>query len=108
MLASEFSAAVELLPPPRVSRARFLARLYSTYEQRMAALKLADREDLLRGAIEHLQRKGLPARLHASGIEVAHLCDFPQLRVDFLIALATECDRSGVSFRVEVPGVRLG
>jgi len=100
---SEFATAVESLPESRISRARFLARLYSTYERRMATLKLADREDVVRGAIEFLQRRGLPSRLQASRIEVAHLCDFPQLRVDFLIALASECDRSGISCRVEVP-----
>ncbi len=104
MSPADFTAAAEALPASRISRARFLARLYSAYEGRLAALKLADREDLLRGAIDYLQRRGLPPRLRASAIEIAHLYDFPQLRIDFLLALAGECDRNGISFRLQVPG----
>ncbi len=104
MTPAEFSAAVDSLQASRALRARYLARLYSAYEDRMAALKLADREDLLRGAIQYLERRGLPPKIQSSAIEIAHLYDFPQLRIDFLLALATECDRLGISFRMQVPG----
>jgi superfamily I DNA/RNA helicase/RecB family exonuclease len=99
----EFAESASALPASRAPRAQFLARLYSSYEERMAALKLADREDVVLGAIASLERRGLPPRLHASSIEVAHIYDFPQLRIEFMLALARECDRCGVSFRLEAP-----
>ena len=108
MSPSDFSAAVEALAASRLARGRFLARLYAGYEAKMASLKLADREDLARGAIEGLRRRGLPPRLRASAIEVSHLHDFPPLRIELLLTLAAECDRLGIPFRIEVPAAGSG
>ncbi|HME92044.1 MAG TPA: hypothetical protein VKE49_11515, partial [Myxococcaceae bacterium] len=101
MSPSDFAAAAEGLSASRLARGRFIARLYAAYEARMASLKLADREDLARGAIEGLRRRGLPPRLRASAIEVSHLHDFPPLRIELLLTLAAECDRLGIPFRIE-------
>src|SRR5262249_37669896 len=58
--AVEFAAAVEQLSEGRLERGRYLARLYSAYEAKMARLQLADREDLLRGALQRIRQAGLP------------------------------------------------
>ncbi|NPC87289.1 PD-(D/E)XK nuclease family protein, partial [Pyxidicoccus fallax] len=57
----ELQDAVEVLPQERRTRVRVLARLYHLYEQKMAELGLADREDVLRGAREALGRGAWPA-----------------------------------------------
>ncbi len=101
---ADFAAAVDRLPSTRRQRAHFLARLYEAYEQRMAALRLADREDLLRGALSAI-RRGMPKALaSASAIEIHDLYDFTPLRLDFVLALAQRCQAEGVRFRMELPG----
>jgi RecB family exonuclease len=100
---SGFAAAVERLPSARALSGRYLAQLYRAYEDKMASLRLADREDRLRGATERL-RNGLPDPLpNAAKIEIAQIHDFPPLRLEFLIALAQACDRSQIEFCLDLP-----
>ncbi|HLL83660.1 MAG TPA: PD-(D/E)XK nuclease family protein, partial [Longimicrobium sp.] len=100
-----FRAAVESLPPARVARASYLARLYAAYEVKLSELKLADREDSVRGAMLRLDHEGLPPFLRDFGtIEVRDLHDFPPLRLELLFALGRACEKAGVDLRVELPG----
>ena len=99
-----FAEAVEHLPPQRLPRARYLARLYAAYEEKLLGLKLADREDATRGARDRLDAKGLPAFLRAArAVEVRHLYDFSPLRLDLLRALAARCEEAEVGFLLEAP-----
>jgi ATP-dependent helicase/DNAse subunit B len=102
--ADEFAAAAEELAEGQLQRGRYLARLYRAYEAKMAKLQLADREDLLRGAVWRIREAGLPSRIRsASRIELSHLHDFPPTRLQWLIALAQSCDAAGISFSVHLP-----
>lgn len=100
-----FADAVEALPPARRVRARYLVRLYAAYEAKMAELKLADREDAVRGALDRLDAEGLPPFLRDfAAIEIRELHDFPPLRIELLFGLGRACEKAGVEFRVEIPG----
>lgn len=100
----ELAQAVESLPPSRQERGRFLAELYRRYERRMEELRLADREDLLRGAREAVQR-GLPQDLAGvRAVEVRDLYDFTPLRLGFLLALAERCRKEGIQLTLSLPG----
>src|SRR3954469_4738653 len=102
----DFARAVAELPPARADRARFLSRLYATYEARMAELKLADREDAVRGALHHLQQGELPeAFVRAGRLELRDLYDFPPLRLELLAALARACESKRVALFLELPGL---
>ncbi|HVE83929.1 MAG TPA: PD-(D/E)XK nuclease family protein [Myxococcales bacterium] len=103
--AEDFARAVEELPPSRAERARYLARLYAAYEARMAELKLADREDEVRGALLRVQQGELPEPiLRAGRLELRGVYDFPPLRLELLLALARACESKRVNLLLELPG----
>jgi ATP-dependent helicase/DNAse subunit B len=78
--------------------------LYAAYENWLAALKLADREDLTRGGLQVLQEKGLPRDLKTfSSLEISQLYDFPPLRLELLLALAQRCESERIGFHLRVP-----
>src|SRR5687767_12708171 len=94
---NELGRAVDALPASRVDRARFLAHLYAAYEQRMAELKLADREDVVLGAVRHLRRAGLPDPLRRfERLEIHDLYDLPPLRRELIFALARACETARI------------
>ncbi|HET9452337.1 MAG TPA: PD-(D/E)XK nuclease family protein, partial [Aggregicoccus sp.] len=101
--AAALQAAVEQLPAERRPRLRVLARLFHAYRQRLAALGLADREDLLRAAREGLERGRWPAawagvrRVHLRGLH-----DAPPSTLALLLALAAGCERAGALLEVEL------
>jgi len=102
----DFARAIAELPPSRAGRAQFLCRLYAAYESRMAELKLADREDAVRGALHALQRGQLPEAFTRAGrLELRDLYDFPPLRLELLQALARACESKRVELFVELPGL---
>jgi len=104
LAADEFAAGVEGFTEGRRERGRYLARLYSAYEAKMGRLQLADREDLLSGALQRIRKSGLPNRLSSvSGIELSQLYDFPPSRLQFLIALAQHCDGAAISLAIHLP-----
>src|SRR5262245_31102253 len=77
----------ESLPESRRDGARYLARLFGRYEQRLKFLKLADPEDRLLAALEALKSKGLPRSLRGFGqIQIGAIYDWPPLRSEFLLA----------------------
>ncbi len=99
-----FLAAVEDVTASRLDRARYLARLYSAYDEAMGVLRLADREDEVRGAVEVLRLRGLPAGLRGfEAIELDALYDFTPLRTELLLALAAACEKAEVQLRLRVP-----
>jgi len=100
----ELQDAVEILPPERRTRVRVLARLYHLYEQKMAELGLADREDVLRGAREALGRGAWPASWVGVGTLVLHgVYDVRPSGLELLLALAAACESRRVTLRVETP-----
>ncbi|MHB8873459.1 MAG: PD-(D/E)XK nuclease family protein [Myxococcaceae bacterium] len=102
--AGEFATAVETLPPARRARGAAIARLYRAYDDALERLGLADREDLLRGAVEALG-DGLPAPLEGCrAVEVRDVYDFSPQRLRLVLSLAERCQAAGVHFRLEVPG----
>jgi len=104
-----FTRAVELFAPGRGVRARYLARLYAAYEEKMEQLKLADREDAVRGAIARLDAEGLPAFLAGfSAIELRDLHNFSPLRAELVFAIARACEAVDVEFRLEIPAAGRG
>jgi superfamily I DNA/RNA helicase/RecB family exonuclease len=102
----ELARAVDALPAAsRTDRALHLAHLYAAYEQRMAELKLADREDLLVGAVRRLRRAGLPDPLRRfTRLEIHDLYDLPPLRRELLFALARACESARIHLLIELPG----
>lgn len=100
----ELQDAVEVLAPERRSRGRVLARLYDRYEQRMAELGLADREDVLRGAREALARGAWPEGWEdVSGLVLHGIYDVRASGLELLLALASACEARRASLRVETP-----
>jgi ATP-dependent helicase/DNAse subunit B len=100
----ELQDAVEVLPADRQKRGRVLARLYHLYEQKMAELGLADREDIMRGAREALGRGAWPAGWVGVGTLVLHgIYDVRPSGLELLLALAAACESRRVTLRVETP-----
>ncbi|HZI08589.1 MAG TPA: PD-(D/E)XK nuclease family protein, partial [Archangium sp.] len=100
----ELQDALEVLPPERRTRARMLALLHHAYEQKMAELALADREDVVRGAREALERQAWPAGWEDVGSVVLHgIYDVRPSGLELLMALAAACDARRVGLRVETP-----
>jgi RecB family exonuclease len=100
----ELQDALEVLPPERRARARTLALLHHAYEQKMAELGLADREDVVRGAREALERHAWPAGWEDVGSLVLHgVYDVRPSKLELLLALAAACDARRMSLRVETP-----
>ncbi len=100
----ELQDGAEALPPERRPRIRVLARLYDTYERRMAELGLADREDVLRGSREALGRGAWPTAWKDVKALVIHgLYDVRPSGLELLLALATACEARRISLRVETP-----
>jgi ATP-dependent helicase/nuclease subunit B len=100
-----FGEAVRELPPARQHRARALADLYEAYDAQMRKLGLADREDLIQGAVERLRAEGLPADVaRFQQVSVEGLYDFPPSRVALLVALAQACRDKGIRLLLELPG----
>ncbi len=99
-----FADAAESLSGSSRDRARYLARLYGSYEDRLNSLRLADREDRLRAALEALSARGLPPSLAGlDQIQIEAIYDWPPLRLEFLFALANACERSGICLRLVLP-----
>src|SRR4051812_2620804 len=106
LTTDEFAAAVAELPAARAERAHYLCRLYAAYELRMAELKLADREDAVRGALHQLRQGQLPqAFVRAGRLELRDLYDFPPLRLELVMALARACESRRVALLLELPGL---
>ncbi|XXF75868.1 PD-(D/E)XK nuclease family protein [Myxococcaceae bacterium GXIMD 01537] len=102
--ARELQDAADVLAPERRARARVLARLYDRYEQRMAELGLADREDVLRGAREALARGAWPEGWDDVSEVVLHgVYDVRASVLELLMALVAACESRRVSLRVETP-----
>ncbi|NVJ06873.1 PD-(D/E)XK nuclease family protein [Myxococcus sp. AM001] len=102
--ARELQDAVEVLPQERRTRVRVIARLYHLYEQRMAELCLADREDVLRGAREALGRGAWPVGWEGLRTLVLHgVYDVRPSGLELLLALAAACESRRVTLRVETP-----
>ena len=102
--ARELQDAAEVLPPERRTRVRVLARLYHLYEQRLAELGLADREDVLRGAREALDRGAWPAGWDGvTGLVLHGVYDVRPSKLELLLGLAAACEARRVSLRVETP-----
>ncbi|WP_434299622.1 PD-(D/E)XK nuclease family protein [Corallococcus exiguus] len=100
----ELQDAAEVLPPERRTRARVLARLYHLYEQRLAELGLADREDVLRGAREALDRGAWPSGWDGvTGLVLHGVYDVRPSKLELLMGLAAACEARRVSLRVETP-----
>ncbi|HEY0094301.1 MAG TPA: PD-(D/E)XK nuclease family protein, partial [Archangium sp.] len=100
----ELQDALEVLPPERRNRARTLALLHHAYEQKMAELALADREDVVRGSREALERQAWPAAWEDVGSIVLHgIYDVRPSGLELLMALAAACDARRVGLRVETP-----
>jgi ATP-dependent helicase/nuclease subunit B len=100
----ELQDAAEALPPERRARVRVLAGLYDAYERRMAALGLADREDVLRGSREALARGQWPAAWEdVESIALHGVYDVRPSGLGLLLGLATACAARRVSLRVETP-----
>lgn len=100
-----FREAVDRFPATRIDRARYLARLYEEYESQLETLKLADREDGLRGALAAVRQKGLPLAVRKfSAVSVEGIYDFPWSRRELLFELAQQCERAGITFQLKVPG----
>lgn len=100
----QFADAAECLSGSSRDRARYLARLYVSYEKQLHSLQLADREDRLRAALEALSARGLPPSLVGlDQIQIASIYDWPPLRLEFLFALSGACERSGVCLCVVLP-----
>ncbi|KFA90167.1 PD-(D/E)XK nuclease family protein [Archangium violaceum] len=100
----ELQDALEVLPPERRNRARTLALLHHAYEQKMAELALADREDVVRGAREALERQAWPSAWDDVGGIVLHgIYDVRPSGLELLMALAAVCDARRVTMRVETP-----
>ncbi|RKH08189.1 PD-(D/E)XK nuclease family protein [Corallococcus sp. CA053C] len=100
----ELQDAAEVLPPERRTRVRVLARLYHLYEQRLAELGLADREDVLRGAREALDRGAWPAGWDGvTGLVLHGVYDVRPSKLELLLGLAAACESRRVSLRVETP-----
>ncbi|RKH52071.1 PD-(D/E)XK nuclease family protein [Corallococcus llansteffanensis] len=102
--ARELQDAAEVLPPERRTRVRVLARLYHLYEQRLAELGLADREDVLRGAREALDRGAWPAGWDGvTGLVLHGVYDVRPSKLELLLGLAAACESRRVLLRVETP-----
>ncbi|MCP3163677.1 PD-(D/E)XK nuclease family protein [Myxococcus qinghaiensis] len=100
----ELQDAVEVLPPERQKHVRVLARLYHLYEQKLAELGLADREDVLRGSREALGRGEWPSSWDGVGTLVLHgVYDVRPSGLELLLALAAACESRRVTLRVETP-----
>src|SRR6218665_3007955 len=100
----ELQDALEVLPPERRERVRLLALLHHAYEQKMAELGLADREDGVRGAREALERGEWPEAWADVGSLVLHgVYDVRPSTLELLLALAAVCDARRVSLRVQTP-----
>ncbi len=100
----ELQDALEVLPAERRLRTRVLAVLFHAYEQKMAELGLADREDVVRGAREALERGAWPAAWEDVGSLVLHgVYDVRPSGLELLLSLAAACDARGVALRVETP-----
>ncbi|HEX8440509.1 PD-(D/E)XK nuclease family protein [Archangium sp.] len=100
----ELQDALEVLPPERRNRVRMLALLHHAYEQKMAELGLADREDVVRGAREALERNAWPAAWDDVGTLVLHgVYDVRPSGLELLMALAAACAARKVTLRVETP-----
>ncbi|MFY1827016.1 PD-(D/E)XK nuclease family protein [Myxococcus fulvus] len=100
----ELQDAVEVLPPERQKHVRVLARLYHLYEQKLAELGLADREDVLRGAREALGQGAWPVSWDGVGTLVLHgVYDVRPSGLELLLALAAACESRRVTLRVETP-----
>ena len=100
----ELQDALEVLPAERKARARTLALLHHAYEQKMAELGLADREDVVRGAREALERNAWPSAWDEVGSIVLHgVYDVRPSGLELLLALAAACSARGMSLRVETP-----
>jgi ATP-dependent helicase/nuclease subunit B len=104
LTARELQDAVEVLPPDRQKRGRVLARLYHLYEQKMAELGLADREDVMRGAREALASGAWPVGWEGVGALVLHgIYDVRPSGLELLLALVAACESRRVTLRVETP-----
>jgi ATP-dependent helicase/nuclease subunit B len=100
-----FADAAECLSGSSGERARYLARLFASYEERLNSLRLADREDRMRSALDALNARGLPPTLRGlDQIEIAAIYDWPAVRLEFLLALANACERTGICLRLVLPG----
>ncbi len=99
-----FAQAINSLPPLRRKRAQYLARLYESYERRMAALRLADREDRIKVALARLNEPSLPSALAGvARVNWVGIYDFSPLRFELLLAFARQCDRHQIALRCELP-----
>ncbi|HXN40226.1 MAG TPA: PD-(D/E)XK nuclease family protein, partial [Myxococcaceae bacterium] len=99
-----FAQAIGSLPPLRRRRAQYLARLYQAYEQRMAAFRLADREDRIKAALDRLNEPSLPtAFAGVTRVNWVGIYDFSPLRFELLLAFARQCDRHRIALRWEIP-----
>lgn len=106
LTTDDFAAAVADFPAARAERAHYLCRLYAAYEARMAELKLADREDAVRGALDQVRQGALPeAFVRAGRLELRDLYDFPPLRLELVMALARACESKRVALLLELPGL---
>ena len=100
----ELQDAAESLPPERRTRARVLARLFDAYERRMAELRLADREDVVRGSREALVRRQWPADwADVESIVLHGVYDVRPSGLELLLGLSSVCAARGISLRVETP-----
>ncbi|MFZ5471193.1 MAG: PD-(D/E)XK nuclease family protein [Myxococcota bacterium] len=100
----ELAQAVKKFPEARRERGELLAGLYGAYEKQMAKLTLADREDVLSAAEAVLISHGLPKKLvGATALEMNDVYDFSPRRLQFVLALAAQCQKAKVDFRLELP-----
>jgi ATP-dependent helicase/nuclease subunit B len=100
----ELQDAMQVLPPERQGRTRALASLFEAYERRMAELGLADREDVLRGSREALERSQWPSAWQDVGSIVLHgVYDVRPSGLGLLLALAHLCQMRRISLRMETP-----
>ena len=100
----ELQDALEVLPAERRLRTRTLALLHHAYEQKMAGLGLADREDVVRGSREALERGAWPSSWDDVGTLVVHgLYDVRPSVMELLLALASACAARRVTLRLQTP-----
>src|SRR5260370_34505683 len=100
-----FADAAESLSGSSRDRARYLARLFGGYEDRLNSLRLADREDRLRAALEALSAGGLPPSLAGlDRIQIEAIYDWPPLPLEFLFALANAWEGRGFCLCLVLPG----
>ncbi|MBL8924513.1 MAG: PD-(D/E)XK nuclease family protein [Myxococcaceae bacterium] len=92
------------LPGRTGEKARALATLFTTVDERLEALGFVDRRAVVHLATRRLKARGLPESLQRfEAIEVRDLHDLPPSRLAFLDALARACVAAGRRFRLVLP-----